>query len=212
MLIRPIKVPRKSDFFESIVMDINTNTFSQNVRDLAQADDKKTNGPMGQKVSEMAHAKKEMNAAILQSAVDVNINAGNDSLSLVLKAALDGINNALEESTGEEYSLQAAYDSGIDVSPEATASRIASLSTAFFGQYQESHPELELEEALTSFVDIISGGIDKGFGEAREILDGLGVLGGDIADNIDKTYELVQEGLAAFRELFEFPPKDELVE
>ncbi len=189
-------------------MDINTNTFSQNVRDLAQADDKKTNGPMGQKVSEMAHAKKEMNAAILQSAVDVNINTGNDSLSLVLKTALDGINKALQESTGEVNSLQAAYDAGIDVSPEATASRIVSLSTGFFGQYQESHPEMEFEEALISFVDIISGGIDKGFGEAREILSSLEVLEGDIASNVDQTYKLVQQKLDSFLESFKEMEQD----
>ena len=179
-------------------MEINQNTFSRNVRDLAQADDKKANGPMGQQVSEMAHAKKEMNAAIMQTAVDVNITAGNESLSLVLKTALDGINKALQESTGEVNSLQAAYDAGIDVSPEATASRIVSVSTGFFAQYQESNPEMEFETALTSFVDIISGGIDKGFGEAREILSGLAVLEGDIVSNVDQTYQLVQQKLEAF--------------
>ena len=184
------------------MIDINTNTFSQNVRELAQADDKKANGPMGQKVSEMAHAKNEMNAAILQSAVDVNINMGNDSLSLVLKTALEGINNALLESTGEVNSLQTAYDAGIDVSPEATANRIISLSTGFFGQYQQSNPEMEFEEALTSFVEIISGGVDQGFGEAREILTGLGVLEGKIASNVDQTYVIVQQKLEAFSESF----------
>ncbi|MBT3719368.1 MAG: DUF5610 domain-containing protein, partial [Gammaproteobacteria bacterium] len=45
---------------------------------------------------------------------------------------------------------------------------------------------------------IIGGGIDQGFAEAREILDGLSVLEGDIATNIDATYDLVQEGLQAF--------------
>lgn len=47
-------------------------------------------------------------------------------------------------------------------------------------------------------MDTIKGGIEKGFKEARDILKGLKVLGGDIASNIDKTYELVQKGLDAF--------------
>ncbi|MBT5370276.1 MAG: DUF5610 domain-containing protein, partial [Gammaproteobacteria bacterium] len=49
---------------------------------------------------------------------------------------------------------------------------------------------------------IIGGGIDQGFAEAREILDGLSVLEGDIATNIDATYDLVQEGLQAFIESY----------
>ena len=188
-------------------------TFSQDVRALAKADDKKENGPMGQKVSEMAHAKnaekvpesasamakKQLNAAILQSAVDVSLSAGNEPMSLVLKTALEGINEALKETMGDN-AIQEAYDSGLDVSSEATAGRIVSLSTAFFGKYHEMHPEMNQDEALTSFTDIISGGIDKGFGEARDILSALNVLDGDIADNIDKTYALVQDGLKSFVE------------
>jgi hypothetical protein len=54
--------------------------------------------------------------------------------------------------------------------------------------------------ALNDFIELIGGGIDKGFAEARQILDGLKVLEGDIASNIDKTYELVQVGLKAFME------------
>ena len=41
-------------------------------------------------------------------------------------------------------------------------------------------------EALTSFVDIFSGGIERVFAEAKEILDRLNVFGGDIAENIEK--------------------------
>lgn len=185
-------------------------SFNQNVQALAKADDKKANGPMGQQVSVMAHeksavkeaasvtVKREMNAAILQSAA-VRLSAIDEPMALVLKTALEGINEALKETMGDN-AIQKTYDSGLDVSPEATAGRIVSLSTAFFGKYQEMHPDMNQEEALTSFTEIISGGVDKGFAEAREILDGLGVLEGDIASNIDKTYALVQDGLKSFVE------------
>ncbi len=36
------------------------------------------------------------------------------------------------------------------------------------------------------------------FKEASDILSGLNVLNGDIASNIDKTYDLVQKGYADF--------------
>jgi hypothetical protein len=183
-------------------------SFNQNVQTLAKAEDKKTNGPMGQQVSAMAHeknavkeaasvtVKREMNAAILQSAAD-SLSATDEPMALVLKTALEGINEALKETMGDN-AIQKTYDSGLDVSPEATAGRIVSLSTAFFGKYQEIHSDLSQEEALSSFTEIISGGIDSGFAEARKVLDGLGVLEGDIASNIDKTYALVQDGLKSF--------------
>lgn len=180
-------------------------TFSQNVSTLAKSDDKTANGPMGHEVSEKAQesafitAKNQLNAAILQSAVDMNFSAGDEPSSLVLKTALEGINEALKETMGDN-AIQTAYDSGLDVSPEATAERIVSLSTAFFSQYQELHPEMDQDEALAAFTEIIRGGIDKGFAEARDILSGLNVLQGEIADNIDKTYALVQDGLESFVE------------
>ncbi len=195
-------------------MDIQT--FSQDVRTLAKSDNKKVNDPMGREVSDMAHTKNaekphasmsavvknQQNAAILQSAVDMSISTGNESMSLVLKTALEGINEALKGTLGDN-AIQTAYDSGIDVSPEATAERIVSLSTAFFDQYLQQHPEMDQEEALVAFTDIIRSGIETGFAEARNILAGLNVLEGEIAANIDKTYDLVQEGLKSFVEGYE---------
>jgi hypothetical protein len=193
---------------------METNLFSQAVKTLAKSDTKQANSsPMGQQVTELAHtknadkaqessavtAKKQLNAAILQSAVDVS--AGSKYLSLTFKTAIEGINDALKETLGDN-AIQNAYDSGLDVSPEATAERIVSLSTAFFGSYQKQHPELSQEDALTKFTDLISGGINTGFGEARDILTALQVLEGDIASNIDLTYDLVQEKLSSFIENF----------
>ncbi|WP_292746763.1 DUF5610 domain-containing protein, partial [Methylophaga sp. UBA3191] len=43
----------------------------------------------------------------------------------------------------------------------------------------------------------------QGFKEARDILGGLKVLEGDIAGNIDKTYDLVQQGLQSFVENYQ---------
>lgn len=190
-------------------------TYSQDVRTLAKAPDKKENTPMGQQVSELAHnknaekvqepisvsQKKQLNAAIIESTLEFSNSIGDKPLSLVLKTALQGINEALK-ADGVETTVEDAYESGIDFSPEATAERIVAFSTKFFSAYQEQNPELSEEESLTSFVDVIKGGIEQGFGEAKEILEGLKVLEGDIANNIDKTYELVQQGLQSFVDSF----------
>jgi hypothetical protein len=195
---------------------INSNvTFNQDVRTLAKAPDKKANGPMGQQVSDLAHEKKtekapesiyvsqkkQLNAAIIESSLKYNQSIGDQPLSLVLKTALQGINEALKAS-GVDNSVEDAYESGIDYSPEATAERIVAFSTQFFGAYQEQNPDMDEEESLASFVEIIRGGIEQGFGEAKDILGSLKVLDGDIADNVDKTYELVQKGLQSFIDSF----------
>ena len=99
-----------------------------------------------------------------------------------------------------EDSLSVTLDNNTDVSPEATASRIVSQSTAFFGAFQNSNDTLGFEQQLEKFLQVIGGGIDQGFSEARDILDSLQVLEGDVASNINKTYDLVQAGLASFKE------------
>lgn len=190
-------------------------TFNQDVRNLAKASDKKESAPMGEQVSELAHNKKSegveapisvtnkklLNASILESAMKYEGSIGNQPQALLLKTALEGINEALKE-IGFEKTVEQSAEQGIDVSPEATADRIVAFSTNFFPLYLKQHPEMDEQQALTKFVDVISGGIDQGFGEAKEVLKGLNVLEGEIASNIDKTYELVQKGLSDFIEQY----------
>lgn len=143
--------------------------------------------------------KMEFQRTILQASMNTTISAGDNSMALLLKSAIENINEALEPYMGEN-AIEKGVESGIDVSPEATADRIVSLTTAFFPAYQEQHPEMSQEDALNSFIDIIGGGIEQGFNEARDILGSLNVLEGSIAENIDKTFELVQQGLQKFIE------------
>ena len=140
--------------------------------------------------------KASLNVSILESAA-VIIGVTDDPLSLVLSSAIDKLNEILTPEFGEN-SIQKSLDTGLDVSPEATAERIVSLSTAFYEAFKAQHPGEDESEVLTNFIETISSGIERGFGEARDILEGLDVLEGDIASNIDQTFELVQEKLAAF--------------
>lgn len=154
---------------------------------------------------ELDDPKASLNQAIIESQLSVSVGAKDQPMALLFKTVLEALKEHVEPILGAN-AIEQAYDSGLDVSPEATAERIVSQSTAFFSafQSQERHQGLSLQEQLDKFLDVIGGGIDQGFAEAREILDGLGVLEGDIASNIDKTYELVQQGLEAFAAL---PPK-----
>jgi len=156
-----------------------------------------TEAKKNEPLSPTAQLKAEQNQSILKASLEVSISSGNDSLALLYRTAVDKLNQVLETDLGPN-SIQNAYESGLDVSPDATAERIVSQATAFFSSYQDQHPEMDLETQLRSFIDVISGGITQGFNEAREILDGLQVLEGDIATNIDQTYDLVQEKLDSF--------------
>ena len=139
--------------------------------------------------------KLQLNASIMQASLNVSIGSENEPLALLYKTAITNINEALKGQYGDDAIQNAASQ---DNSAEATASRIVSLSTGFFDAFKKQNPDLDDDTALTKFMDTISGGMEKGFKEARDILEGLKVLKGDIAGNIDKTYEQVQKGYADF--------------
>lgn len=149
----------------------------------------------GNSLSPVQRAKAQLNVSILQQSASISLQSDKDPLALVYKSAITSINESLQADFGPD-ALQNAM--GQDNSPEGTAGRIVSLSTAFFGAFQQQHPELEGDEALNQFMDTIKSGMEKGFKEARDILQGLNVLNGDIASNIDKTYALVTKGFDDF--------------
>jgi hypothetical protein len=146
--------------------------------------------------------KKQLNAAILQGAIDQadksSSSIKDQPLALVLKTALQGINDALKEIEPNQ-SLQQSYESEIDFSPQATADRIVAFSTNFFSSYQEQHPELSEQEARDTFSDLMLAGVEEGIGEAKDILKALSVLDGDIESDIDKTMAFILEGFDKFR-------------
>lgn len=120
--------------------------------------------------------------------------ATNKALQLAYQTAIDNINKAVEDTLGEN-ALQRGLEEGIDISPEATAERIVAGAMGMLPAYREQHTEMSEDESLSSFKDLIMGGVEQGFGEARDILKSLAVLQGEIADNIDKTFELVEIGI-----------------
>ena len=92
-------------------------------------------------VSELTLAqlqKLSLNAAILES-TQVTISAQDKSLGLLLNTAIDKLNELLAPELGAD-AIQKTADSGLDMSPEATAERIVSLSTAFFSAFKDQHP------------------------------------------------------------------------
>lgn len=144
-------------------------------------------------------SKQQQNIAILAASEKVALKSNNDTLSLLYKTALEGINKELEPTLGKN-AAQKAYQSGIDTSPEATAERIVSFATSLFSIYQKQHGAEDTTQQLDDFLGVIGKGIEQGFADAKEILTGLKVFEGDVETGVADTYGLVMKGLQAFRE------------
>ena len=138
-----------------------------------------------------------LNGQILQASLQVSLKSGNDGLALLYRSAVEHINNVLAPEFGPDAINNAM---GQDNSAEATAGRILSMSTGFYEAYAARYPGKDPETVARDFVQLIRGGFEKGFAEAKDILGGLNVLGegSSIAAGIAKTYELVQKGYDDF--------------
>lgn len=146
--------------------------------------------------SAIAKSRADLNSAIVQTTMKVSLNAGNEPLALLLKSAINGINEELQATLGKDAIETASTTQ--DNSAEGTAQRILSLSTAFYGAYREQNNLEDNAESRAQFVEVIRGGFEKGFKEAQEVLEGLKVLGGEVAAGIDKTFALVMQGYDDF--------------
>lgn len=153
--------------------------------------------------SAVAKARASLNSSIVQTSLSVSIKAGNDPLALLLQTAINGINEELQPTLGKDAIQNAA---GQDNSPEATASRIVTMSTAFYGAYLEKNSLEDNAESREQFVGVIRSGFEKGFKEAQDILQGLKVLD-QVSAGIDKTFALVQKGFDDFMALPQTQPE-----
>ena len=150
--------------------------------------------------------KQKLNATIMENQLKLSTGDDDNSMRLLYKTALEGINSELEAEFGPN-AAEKIKNSGVDTSPQATADRIVGFATAFYQKYSEQNPDMPEEERLDKFLALVGGGVDKGFEDARGILDGLGVLEGKVSDDIDSTYSLIKDGFAKFREMILNPDK-----
>lgn len=206
---------------------INTNTPASSLPATTDAANDTTKADSAQDVKlTPAIAKQQLNAAILQSSLEVSLSSQNDPLSLVYKSAIENLNDILKPELGDNAIQNAASQ---DNSPEATAGRILSFIKSAFGMFSQntktsstdgtdgadgadaadSADNTKRDANIDKFMSLIQKGVDQGFDEARGILSSLKVLNGDIASNIDKTYEILKKGIADFVASLKNPTADD---
>jgi uncharacterized protein YukE len=105
--------------------------------------------------------------------------------------------NRLAERLGLEPGALAGKAS--DYTPEKVAGRIL----GFIEQRLQSEQAAGADTGkLQKFLDQARSGVEKGFTEARKILDGMGVLQGKVASDIDATYQKIQDGFGDLTKRF----------
>lgn len=80
-----------------------------------------------------------------------------------------------------------------EYTPEKVATRILGFIE---GRLKSAEASGADTTELRKLLDQARSGVEKGFDEARKILDGMGVLNGKIATDIDDTYQRIQDGLS----------------
>ncbi|MNQ56594.1 hypothetical protein D3C85_707240 [compost metagenome] len=116
---------------------------------------------------------------------------------------------ALAARLGERLGLEpgALKGKSSDYSPEKVADRVL----GFIDQRLRSEAANGADPAkLQGLLDQARTGVQKGFDEARKILDGLGVLGGKVAEDIDDTYSRIQDGLEQLQKSYTRPAESAL--
>ena len=121
--------------------------------------------------------KQKLNATIMENQLKLSTGDDDNSMKLLYKTALEGINSELEAEFGPN-AAEKIKQSGVDTSPQATADRIVGFATAFYQKYSEQNPDMPEEERLDKFLALVGGGVDKGFEDAKialieGIVDGL---------------------------------------
>ncbi len=90
--------------------------------------------------------------------------------------------------------------SDTDTSAEGTANRILGGVTGYiFGAFELSRGELQSAD-LDEFEREALRGFERGFAQAKELIEGLGARSPELATDLDRTAELVRSGIHDFVE------------
>jgi hypothetical protein len=105
--------------------------------------------------------------------------------------------NRLAERLGLEPGALAGKAS--DYTPDKVAGRILGFIEQRLQREQAAGADTS---RLQKVLEQTRSGVEKGFAEARKILDGMGVLQGKVASDIDATYQKIQDGFSDLEKRF----------
>jgi len=150
----------------------------------------------------------ENKRTLLQTMFGKGMEGDANALRIFYQEAATAIEAALKEELGDEdFSLQKLVDktSGIEGredywSSENTSDRILAGATSYFESFKKQNPNLSEEEVVEKYMNLITPALEKGMGEAIDILQGFGAFEGHVKETVETTQQLVFEKLEAFRD------------
>ncbi|MBF0144050.1 MAG: DUF5610 domain-containing protein [Magnetococcales bacterium] len=137
--------------------------------------------------------------SILLESFDATITT--DDQGQITEILIQQMNASLEKTLGEVVATQPNEVVTPEIySPEWTADFILDAATSLFPAYTANHPDTEAQKRLEEFLSLVKGAIERGFAGARETLSAMGLINPESDKEIDRTFDLVMEGLGTFRE------------
>ncbi len=127
--------------------------------------------------------------------VDISSTSVGSSLELTAQQILDKINEAIQNDF-PDYVVSTAPE---DNTSEKISNNIIQGTLALFSTYAAQNTDMQGEELLSSFMSAIRSGVEKGYGQARDILGEIGALKvSGVEDAISETMRLVEVGFKNF--------------
>jgi hypothetical protein len=151
-------------------------------------------------------SKYALQASLVERTLKDKPGSGQDRVSLDFKDLYKGLSVTAREIVDKiNELLSEKLPNGVqslkpeDTTPEATADRIVKGATAFFATYAKQNPQLEGEELVTSFMEQIRSGVQRGYDDAFATLKSLGAFDFEgVQSGVEQTKILIEEKLAAF--------------
>lgn len=132
-----------------------------------------------------------------KDSVDLSFDQLYKNLSITAKKVIDKLNELLKNELPD--GIQSLNPE--DHTAEKTADRIVSQVTGLFGAFSKQNPNLEPAELLSSFMEQVRSGVQKGYDEAFDILEGLGAFSfDDVKSGVEQTKVLIEQKLIQFED------------
>ena len=138
-------------------------------------------------VSGQAGAGGSANASAAPASSQVSITSGSKPASLLLKAAVTGINDSLKPAFGESA---LPGTGGQKTTAAGVADQIMSLITQFLEALKQKQAGEDGATNLKDLVATIRDGFEQGYEEAMNLLKGMGVLRDDMASEFARIHDL----------------------
>lgn len=134
-------------------------------------------------------------AAVANASFEVSIKSRNEPMALLMKASVTGINEAFKPDSNENTIQGMGGQSGAG---GGMVDRIMSLVTQLFETFKKRHAGEDEGATLNDFMLTLRGGFEQGFKEAMDLLKAMGVMTNEMAADMTKVFEVVQQGFADF--------------